>query len=135
QCIGPVHRRHDHWRCLARDIRLQRTLILTLRPVGSSELTSDILARAQRQAAHGHPGLATIYDLGSEGHWEFVACEHLEGIPLPQWLNATRRSWRDILDVFAAALRTMAALEQSAAPFKSDASACAMRFCPEDIVV
>jgi len=127
---GPVVRCGDRWRCTARDVRLQRTITLTLRPAAATE-SAEGFARARKLAAHDHPALATIYDVGRAGDWAFVACEHLPGLAFSAWIDVGRPTWREVVRVVADTLDILRAIERTASP-----SACGMlRFAVEDIVV
>ena len=64
---------------------------------------AQVLARLQ------HPGVVTVYDVGTQDDQVFIAMELVTGATLRGWLGAARRSWRAILATFVAAGRGLAA--------------------------
>lgn len=46
-----------------------------------------------------HPNVVTVHDVGEHDGRVYVAMEFVEGQTLAQWLNAERRSWREVLEV------------------------------------
>ena len=71
---------------------------------------ADRLTREARAMARlAHPNVVTVYEVGwSEGRI-FVAMELIEGTTLRGWLAARPRSWREIVAIFVAAGRGLAA--------------------------
>lgn len=86
-----------------------------------TEARSRLLREAQAMARFSHPNVVSVHDVGTldpstldaksdEGRdGVFVVMELLEGPTLRAWLAETRRSWREVLDVFVAAGRGLAA--------------------------
>ncbi|MDC0669058.1 WD40 repeat domain-containing serine/threonine protein kinase [Nannocystis radixulma] len=68
-----------------------------------------LLREAQAMARLAHPNVVTVHDVGTFGDEVFVAMEFVHGVSLRQWLHARRRSWRDIVAVFIAIGRGLAA--------------------------
>ena len=68
-----------------------------------------LLREAQVIARLSHPHVITVYDVGVHRDEVFVVMELVDGGTLKTWLAAGRRSWRDILEVFLAAGRGLAA--------------------------
>lgn len=56
-----------------------------------------------------HPNIVTLFDIGTTSHGTFVAMEYVRGIDLRKWLRIAPRSFEDILSVFQAAGRGLAA--------------------------
>jgi len=99
----------------AYDPALDRKVALKLiRPelIGSTQgpvLRERLLREAQAMARLSHPNVATVYDMGEiDGH-VFVAMEFVAGDTLRTWLARERRSRRDVVGVFIAAGRGLAA--------------------------
>jgi eukaryotic-like serine/threonine-protein kinase len=105
---------------LAYDPRLDRKVaIKLLHPTGgaahgTSEGRARLLREAQAMARSPHPNVIAVYDVGTypgEGTDEagvFLVMEYAEGPDLQTWLR-TPRTWRQVLDVFVAAGRGLAA--------------------------
>ncbi|HEX2569086.1 MAG TPA: protein kinase [Polyangia bacterium] len=68
-----------------------------------------LLREAQVIARLSHPHVITVYDVGVHQDEVFVVMELVDGGTLKTWLAGGRRSWREILDVFLAAGRGLAA--------------------------
>ena len=67
---------------LARDERLNRKVVLKVLPpeVGSDQTARARLVReAQMASALNHPYICTIYEVGEENGFVFIAMEHIEG--------------------------------------------------------
>ncbi len=67
-----------------------------------------MLGEAQAMAQLNHPNVIRVYDVGVVDDRAFIAMELIEGCTLAEWL-AKPRPWREILDVFTAAGRGLAA--------------------------
>jgi hypothetical protein len=110
-----------------------------LRPSGAGgaappELRERILREARAMARLSHPNVLALYDVGELGDQVFLAMELVEGSTLTAWLGggagldrdgadpvgeeaaipkaealAARRGWREVLEVFLAAARGLAA--------------------------
>jgi tetratricopeptide (TPR) repeat protein len=76
---------------------------------GSGGAPPRVLREAQALARLNHPNVVSIYDVGTIGQRVFLAMELVEGDTVKQWLEATKRTWREVVDVFAAAGRGLAA--------------------------
>jgi eukaryotic-like serine/threonine-protein kinase len=68
-----------------------------------------LLREARAIARLSHPNVITVYDAGTFGDRVYIAMEFIEGETVDAWLRSQRRSWRQILDVFIAAGRGLAA--------------------------
>jgi tetratricopeptide (TPR) repeat protein/predicted Ser/Thr protein kinase len=98
----------------AYDPDLDRKAALKLmRPRGSRTAVAQArLAReAQALAKLNHPNVVTIYDVGMHQGQVFVAMEFVAGMTLREWM-ATPRRWQDVVRVFAAAGRGLAAAHE-----------------------
>jgi formylglycine-generating enzyme required for sulfatase activity len=68
-----------------------------------------LLREARTIARLSHPNVVAVYDAGTVADRVYVAMEFVEGMTIDRWLAAARRSWREILRVFVAAARGLAA--------------------------
>ena len=95
----------------AHDPELDRRVALKLlRPDRAAKEAALRLQReAQAIARLSHPNVVAVYDAGTFGDQVFVAMELVEGRTVRQWLTAERPSWREIVTVFVAAGRGLAA--------------------------
>jgi tetratricopeptide (TPR) repeat protein len=99
----------------AYDPELDRKIALKLlhTSVGSSSLPEELRARLLREARAmarvSHPNVVAVYDAGTFGDLIFVAMEFVEGMTLKRWAREEPRSRREIVAVFAAAGRGLAA--------------------------
>lgn len=98
----------------AEDVRLRRTVALKLGLAGAD--TSN-LAEARALAALDHPNVVRVHDVaevsatfdGQPFHLSLVCMQYVDGFTLRDWLQQEPRSWREILAVFVAAGRGLAA--------------------------
>ncbi|MES1172311.1 MAG: serine/threonine-protein kinase [Bacteroidota bacterium] len=86
--------------------------------VGADDLTTAeakarLLREAQAIAKLSHPNVIVVHDVGSFGDRVFIAMEFVEGNTVGYWLLAERRSWKEVLRVFMAAGRGLAAAHAS----------------------
>ena len=68
-----------------------------------------LLREARAIARLSHPNVVAIHDAGTVDGRVYIAMEFVEGETVDAWLRAQPRSWREILDVFIAAGRGLAA--------------------------
>ena len=68
-----------------------------------------LLREARAIARLRHANVVTVHDAGTFGDRVFIAMELVDGVTIEQWLRAERRDWRQILDVYVAAGRGLAA--------------------------
>jgi len=103
--MGMVLRAYDPK--LGRDVALK--LIAPERweaaTVGNQRL--ELEARALAQLSH--PNVVTVYDIGTVGEQPFIAMELVDGMTLRSWLSNIPRSEREILAMFGACARGLAA--------------------------
>ena len=80
---------------------------------GAEEAKSRLLREAQAIARLSHPNVIVVHDVGSFGEQVFVAMEFVDGHTVSYWLLAATRSWTEVLSVFMAAGRGLAAAHAS----------------------
>ncbi|MCC6528577.1 MAG: serine/threonine protein kinase, partial [Polyangiaceae bacterium] len=96
----------------ARDEQLDRDVAIKLLRSDVAERAEDrvrMLREAQALASLAHPNVVTVYEVGFDGDRLFIAMELVRGVTLSRWLGAETRSVREVLDVFAAVGRGLAA--------------------------
>ncbi|HEY2899088.1 MAG TPA: serine/threonine-protein kinase, partial [Polyangia bacterium] len=71
-----------------------------------------LLREAQAIAKLSHPNVVVIYDVGAFQDQVFIAMEFVEGQTVGYWMNAAPRAWPDVLKVFVAAGRGLAAAHE-----------------------
>ncbi len=74
-----------------------------------AEGRSRVLREAQAMARLKHPNVVAVYDVGTWREQVFIAMELVEGGTLREWQTSSSRSWREILQVYIAAGRGLAA--------------------------
>ncbi|MFL5355066.1 tetratricopeptide repeat protein [Archangium sp.] len=104
----------------AYDSRLDRRVALKLLryewDTGQSQhdLEARMLREAQAMARLSHPHVVAIYDVGTlEDGAIFIAMEMVEGQTLRGWCEKAPRTWREILTVYLAAGRGLAAAHEA----------------------
>jgi tetratricopeptide (TPR) repeat protein len=70
---------------------------------------SRLFREAQAIAKLQHPNVVVVYDVGTFGQSVFIAMEFVEGRTVSGWLHAGARTRREIMDVYLAAGRGLAA--------------------------
>jgi|GEM_PF-1208399 len=94
----------------AHDPDLDRRLaVKVLRGDASGESRTRLLREARAMAKVSHPNVITVYEVGSAGGIDFVAMELIEGGSLADWLRGGHRPHREVLRIFRAAGRGLAA--------------------------
>ncbi len=73
------------------------------------ERRARLLREARAIARLSHPNVVAVYDAGTVDDRVYIAMEFVEGATVDAWLRAKARSWREVLDVFIAAGRGLAA--------------------------
>jgi hypothetical protein len=74
-----------------------------------SEGRARLQREAQALARLSHPNVVGVFEVGTFEEQVFVAMEFVRGATARAWLSEARRSWRDIVDVYAQAGRGLAA--------------------------
>jgi cysteine-rich repeat protein len=105
----------------AYDPQLKRKVALkVVRPVAVPGVTTEqaqtrLLREAEAMARLQHPNVVAVHDAGlvppggAEAGSVFIVMELVEGETLGRWLHEAPRPWREVLDVFVAAGRGLAA--------------------------
>ena len=78
----------------------------------SPEGRTRLMREAQAIARVSHPNVVVVYDVGTLGKRVFIAMELVEGHTLRYWTHAAARSWPELLEVFTAAGRGLAAAHE-----------------------
>jgi tetratricopeptide (TPR) repeat protein len=101
----------------AYDPKLERRVAIKLLQSGAR---GDLLDEAKAMARLSHPNVVEVYDVGTFDEpvggarsGVFIVMELIEGPTLHQWLRARRRTWREIVAVYAAAGRGLAAAHRA----------------------
>jgi tetratricopeptide (TPR) repeat protein/tRNA A-37 threonylcarbamoyl transferase component Bud32 len=103
----------------AYDTKLDRNVALKILRIPSDSKISAATAQARLEreakalAQLSHPNVITVYDVGTFRGNVFVAMELVEGQTLRDWLESKKRSRQEILDVFVAAARGLAAAHEA----------------------
>ncbi|MEZ4450336.1 MAG: serine/threonine-protein kinase [Nannocystaceae bacterium] len=98
----------------AYDPQLDRKVAIKLvRPAysetGGDEAQARLVREAQALARLRHPNVVQVYEVDAYGSEVYVAMEFVEGVTLRKWQFEHARSWREILRVYVAAGRGLAA--------------------------
>ena len=95
----------------ARDLQLHRPVALKmLRPSGDAAVLRErLLGEARAMAKLSHPNVLAVHDVGTLDDGVFLAMELVEGQTLTGWLAQRRRRWQEVLEMFLAAARGLAA--------------------------
>ena len=102
---------------VARDPVLDRRVAVKLvRLAGDAPETlvarARLLREAQAMARVTHPNVVTVYEAGLIDRGVYIAMELVEGMTLREWTRRAR-PWREVVDVFLAAGRGLAAAHAS----------------------
>ncbi len=68
---------------------------------------------AKVMAKVAHPNVVAVHDVGLSGQHVFIATELVDGVTLDVWLAGARRPFTEVLDVFVAAGRGLAAIHDT----------------------
>ena len=100
----------------AYDPELDRNVAIKLlrsgRNSGSDEARARMMREAQAIARVSHPNVVIVYDAGTHQDRVFIAMEFVEGHTLGYWMHARPRTWPEVLEVFTAAGRGLAAAHE-----------------------
>jgi len=97
----------------AYDPNLDRKIAIKLVGAGyesdAQAIRSRLMREAQATARISHPNVVVVYEADTLDDRVFIAMEFVDGHTLRYWLQAERRTWLEIVDVFIAAGRGLAA--------------------------
>ena len=100
----------------AYDPELDRNVAIKLLRAGRNSESDEGRARMMREAQAiarvSHPNVVVVYDAGTFQDRVFIAMEFVEGHTLGYWMHARTRSWPEVLEVFTAAGRGLAAAHE-----------------------
>ncbi len=98
----------------AYDPELERKVALKLvRPSALSIDYARLLREARTLARVAHPNVVSVFDVGTVGQAVFIAMELVEGKTVGAWMRQRERSVREVLEVFMAAARGLAAAHRA----------------------
>jgi serine/threonine protein kinase/tetratricopeptide (TPR) repeat protein len=80
--------------------------------VSQAEGRQRTLREAQAIARLSHPNVVVVFDVGTYQEQVFIAMEFVDGNTVTYWLQAADRSWQEIMKVFLAAGRGLAAAHE-----------------------
>src|SRR5688572_4650865 len=80
--------------------------------VSQAEGRQRTLREAQAIARLSHPNVVVVFDVGTYEDQVFIAMEFVDGHTATYWVQAAERSWQEILKVFLAAGRGLAAAHE-----------------------
>ncbi len=104
---------------VAHDPKLDRKVALKLvKPgaelrAGAGKLRARMLREAQSLARLSHPHLVAIFDVLERGDGLVLAMEYVPGASVREWLRAAPRPWPEVVGVFLAAGRGLAAVHEA----------------------
>src|SRR5690606_32820578 len=102
--MGRVYEAYD--RNLDRKVAIKTLLELDDEP----HLHARLVREAKAMARLTHPNVVRVYEIGETEAGPFIVMEFVEGQTLRAWLDARPRSLAEILEVFRAAGRGLAAI-------------------------
>jgi tetratricopeptide (TPR) repeat protein/predicted Ser/Thr protein kinase len=92
------------------DTRLDRKVAIKLLRAPDGERSRERMLREARAMARvSHPNVVQVYEVGEDDQLSFMVMEFVEGATLTAWLGERPRTRREVLAVFAAAGRGLAA--------------------------
>jgi hypothetical protein len=104
---GIVYEAFDHE--LQRKVGLKLLRADPAPGMSAEEAQARLLREARTMARLAHPNVVTVHDAGTFEGQVFIVMQLVEGETLTEWLRVRPREWREILDVFVAAGRGLAA--------------------------
>jgi serine/threonine-protein kinase len=105
--MGVIYKAYDSE--LDRNVALKILRILPDAKISAANARARLVREAQALAQLSHPNVITVYDVGTFRGNVFVAMELVEGQTLRDWLESKKRSRQEIVTVFIAAARGLAA--------------------------
>jgi tRNA A-37 threonylcarbamoyl transferase component Bud32/tetratricopeptide (TPR) repeat protein len=105
--MGDVYLAHDPK--LARKVAVKLVRTQDTDASRGAESRLRLLREAQAIAKLSHPNVVVVHDVGTFRDSVFLAMEYVEGPTVTAWLHAAPRSWREVLALYVAAGRGLAA--------------------------
>ena len=88
----------------------RRVAIKVLRPSGrAADAATRLVREAQALAKLAHPNVVAVYEVGEAGERVFLAMQFVEGTTLGEHLTRTRPRWTEVVRLYLAAGRGLAA--------------------------
>ena len=87
----------------AYDPELDRRVAVKIRRFSSDNpesFSSRLRQEGRALARLQHPNVVTVFDVGVSDRRLFIATELVQGLTVDRWLEAEKRSWREVVDVF-----------------------------------
>jgi len=107
--MGIVYRARDEVLDRPVALKILRAELLKANPM----LVKRFVREATLAARLDHPNVVRVFELGIDQSEPFIAMELVDGLNLKEWLQVKHRSFAQILDVFTAAGRGIAAAHAS----------------------
>ena len=108
--MGEVYTAYDPE--LDRKVALKVIRPALARTAASSTARARLLREAQAMAKLSHPNVIPVFDVGTVDGDVYVAMEYVEGKDVRAWLEAKERSYAEVLEIFSAAGRGLAAAHE-----------------------
>jgi len=98
----------------AKDDTLRRTVALKLltRSVLGDDGRSRVLREARAMASIDHPNVLSVHDVGVHDDLVYIVMDLVDGGDLRRWLREHSLPWREVLAVYVAAGRGLAAIHR-----------------------
>ena len=109
--MGVVYKAYDPE--LDRRVALKLLRVRSVDADARADASARLLREAQALAKLAHPNVIAVYDVGTFEDDVFVAMELVEGPTLREWQKAARRTRQEIIAVFMAAGRGLAAAHRA----------------------
>ncbi len=95
---------------LARDTQLDRQVAIKLpRMHGGAAEIERMRREAAAMARLSHPDVVRVYEVVTADNALFIVMEYMAGGTLHDWLDATKRPWHEVVDMFSAVGEGLAA--------------------------
>ncbi|HXU64693.1 MAG TPA: serine/threonine-protein kinase [Polyangia bacterium] len=95
------------------DRKIAVKLLRARRGTNTADGRARLLREAQAIARLSHPNVVVVFDVGTFRESVFIAMEFVEGHTLGYWIQAQARGWREVLQVYTAAGRGLAAAHEA----------------------